>query len=166
MIYYEAPGRLFTQSFVVDVVVVDTFRRCCSLRSCESLTTPAASVSEPGWGNKCTWSTIETRRCRQTTAGEKKNGCWCGEDKLRASISCARSHRRERRRETTEIAADLLQGILPKNITGKGGGGGGGEGPGGLPRLSECERKREERLGQAARACVQPGSYLEPCQTK
>lgn len=54
MIYYEAPGRLFTQSFVVDVVVVvDAFRRrCCSLRSCESLTTPAASVSEPQPGQQ------------------------------------------------------------------------------------------------------------------
>lgn len=56
MIYYEAPGRLFTQSFVVDDVVVvdDAFRRRrCSLRSCESLTTPAAaSVSEPQPGQQ------------------------------------------------------------------------------------------------------------------
>lgn len=109
----------------------------------ECVRAPAGATSALGR------TTTEIRRCRQTTAGGGKKKTDVGVGR----INCERvfpararslSHRPERRRETTEIAADLLQGILQKHITGKGGGGGGGgEEPGGLPRLSECERKRE-----------------------
>lgn len=137
--HHQAPGRLFTQSFVVDVVVVDMFRRCSSLRSVAD-----NAGSEYVRAQLRQQVHLVDDRDEDKPQPVRKTGVGA-QDKLQVNISCVLSHRRGRHCETTEIAADLLQGIPPKHITAKGGGEGWRIEERRTWRLAktECERKGE-----------------------